>query len=103
MPSTKQIPGKYGLKGMNDGTMAVTRVAPPVIGVEPTASRSRAWSVGYILNILPSISGEITSDSWDRKAGTSVERVRPCNRWNWRGGKLAPACFPQAVQTPIWL
>lgn len=86
----------------NRRTMAVIRMAPAGIGMEPTASRSRARSIGYILNILPSVSGEITSDSC-RKAGASVERVRPCHSWNWRGGKLLLHGFPKAVQTPTWL
>lgn len=40
------------------------------------------------LIVLSSTLGEVTSASYHRKTGTSVEGFRSCDGWNWGGGKF---------------
>lgn len=67
----------------------VIKVPLPVIGTGPAASRSpNSWQRMHFLSLLPPISDKITPASCYRKA-----RLRPCDSWNWGGGKSVPADF----------
>lgn len=100
MPAAKQVPGKYGLQGMNDGTVAVTRVAPPVIGGGPTSQEAVLGVWGTFSTVCLPFQAKSLPTPAAEKQGHQWKETDPVIVGIGEEVKSLLHVFPKAGQTP---